>query len=83
MAIAAMDEAASQGLRVPEDISIAGYDDIPAAGAARPPLTTVAQPLMEKGLYAAKMLMTGWEGEPPVVELPTKLVIRNSTGPVN
>ena len=83
MAIAAMDEAVAQGLRVPEDLSIAGYDDIPAAAAAEPPLTTVAQPLLEKGLYAAKMLMEGWEGEPPVVELPTKLLIRDSTGPVN
>jgi DNA-binding LacI/PurR family transcriptional regulator len=82
MAIAAMEEAAAQGLGVPGDVSIAGYDNIPAAAAAIPPLTTVAQPLVDKGLAAAWMLMEGWEGEPPVVSLATKLIVRGSTGPV-
>jgi DNA-binding LacI/PurR family transcriptional regulator len=83
MAIAAMEEAAALGLSVPGDVSIAGYDDIPAAAAATPPLTTVSQPLLEKGLAAASMLMEGWEGEPPVVNLKTKLIARHSTGPVS
>jgi DNA-binding LacI/PurR family transcriptional regulator len=81
LAVAAIQVAGELGLRSPEDISVVGYDDIPAAAEAIPPLTTVAQPLLEKGLYAATMLMDGWEGEPPVVELKTRLVVRRSTGP--
>jgi DNA-binding LacI/PurR family transcriptional regulator len=82
MAIAAMNEAGAMGFAVPDELSVAGYDDIPAAAMATPSLTTVAQPLLEKGLAAATMLMEGWEDEPPVVELGTKLVVRASTGPV-
>ncbi|MHA1571865.1 MAG: LacI family DNA-binding transcriptional regulator, partial [Alphaproteobacteria bacterium] len=50
MAIGAMRAAEALGLKVPGDLSIVGFDDIPAAESARPPLTTVCQPLVEKGL---------------------------------
>ncbi len=44
------------GLRVPEDLSVVGYDDVPEAAAADPPLTTIAQPIVEKGRLAAHMI---------------------------
>jgi LacI family transcriptional regulator len=67
---------------VPEDISIVGFDDIPAAVAAEPQLTTVHQPLLDKGRVAAQ-LATPAEIPGPVrsIELATSLVIRGSSGP--
>ena len=53
-AISAINEA---GLKVPEDISIVGYDDIPLAGYLHPPLTTVRQNPYEKGRHAVKMML--------------------------
>lgn len=77
LALAAMDAARARGLRVPEDLSVVGFDDIPEAAAGTPPLTTVAQPIVEKGRLAAKLIL---EGGPPRVEvLPVKLVVRGST----
>jgi DNA-binding LacI/PurR family transcriptional regulator len=70
-----------RGLRVPQDVSIAGFDDIPEAARSDPPLTTVRQPLREKGTIAARLLLDGWEGPPPTEILPTELIVRDSTGP--
>ncbi len=82
IAIGAMRAAATRGLRVPDALSVAGFDDIPGAAAAQPPLTTVRQPLLEKGLIAGRMILEGWpEDEPPSVLLPAELVVRASTGP--
>lgn len=75
--------AAERGLRVPEDVSITGFDDIPVARWTRTPLglTTVRQPLREKGLTAARLALAGWSaGDPPRVTLPTELMVRGSTG---
>lgn len=57
MALAAMQVAKDNGLKVPEDISFVGFDDIHAAGLADPPLTTVRQPLYEIGRDGAEMLI--------------------------
>lgn len=57
MAIGALQAAQDLGKRVPEDISIVGFDDIPVASYLHPPLTTVHQPLYELGEAAASMLM--------------------------
>jgi LacI family transcriptional regulator len=83
MAFGAMEAALGLGYRVPEDISIVGFDDIPPAADAHPPLTTVHQPLQEMGSTATKLLLDLIEetGEPevPSIRLPTKLIIRQST----
>ncbi|GAB1818823.1 LacI family DNA-binding transcriptional regulator [Herbidospora sp. RD11066] len=71
------------GLRIPEDLSVVGFDDMPAWRAAIPPLTTVRQPLIEMGATATTMLINLAEGEPLLqrrVELGTELMIRGSTG---
>jgi LacI family transcriptional regulator len=76
-------EAARQhGLRVPQDLSIVGFDDLPVARWISPPLTTVRQPLTEMGWTAASMLGDLIEGKPlPTqrVELSTELIVREST----
>jgi DNA-binding LacI/PurR family transcriptional regulator len=82
LAIGALHAAAARGLRVPEDCSITGFDNISAAATAQPPLTTVRQPLLEKGHIAGRLILDGWpEDDPPHILLPTELVIRASTGP--
>jgi LacI family transcriptional regulator len=76
-------EAARQrGLRIPEDLSVVGFDDLPVARWASPPLTTVRQPLAEMGSAAAQMLGDLIEGVPlraNRVELSTELIVREST----
>jgi DNA-binding LacI/PurR family transcriptional regulator len=77
LALAALEAARARGLRVPEDLSIVGFDDVIEAAESDPPLTTVAQPAYEKGRLAARMI---FEGGPPRSELlPVKLVVRGST----
>ncbi|MFI1356982.1 LacI family DNA-binding transcriptional regulator [Streptomyces sp. NPDC020898] len=78
-------EAARElGLRIPEDLSVVGFDDLPIARWVGPPLTTVRQPLMEMAETAAKLVLNlgredGTSGATRV-ELATSLVVRNSTG---
>ncbi|MBO0821301.1 MAG: LacI family DNA-binding transcriptional regulator [Nocardiopsaceae bacterium] len=76
-------EAARQrGLRVPEDLSVVGFDDLPVARWASPPLTTVRQPLAEMGRTAARMLGDLMDGASPPstrIELSTELILREST----
>ena len=76
-------EAARRGgLRVPQDLSIVGFDDLPVARWVSPPLTTVRQPLAEMGRTAAQMLGDLIEGLPlrsSRVELSTELIVREST----
>lgn len=73
-----------QGLRVPEDIAVVGFDDVPLASYVVPTLTTVRQPIYEMGVEAGRialrMIDAGLAGEPHRVTLPTKLVVRNSCG---
>lgn len=59
IAIGALRAASDLGLDVPDDVSVVGFDDVPAASRTRPPLTTVRQPLEEKGERAARMLLDG------------------------
>ncbi|MGN8026354.1 LacI family DNA-binding transcriptional regulator [Microbacterium sp. 22242] len=70
------------GLRIPEDLSLVGYDNLPITEWLNPPLTTVDQPLREMGSLAAQMLITLAEGGSPAstrVDLMTELVVRDST----
>jgi DNA-binding LacI/PurR family transcriptional regulator len=83
MALEAMRSLARLGLRVPEDVSVAGFDDVPEAAAGEPPLTTVRQPYRELGREALSLLMEqiedGRARGPARRELPTELVVRGST----
>lgn len=85
MAMGVMDAIRNRGLRIPDDISVLGFDDIPQAALVRPALTTVRQPLEKMGRVAAQMLLdllASPEQKLQRMELPTKLVIRESCGPV-
>jgi DNA-binding LacI/PurR family transcriptional regulator len=77
VALAILDKARRRGLSVPRELSVTGFDDVPAAVTAVPPLTTVAQPVIEKGRAAARLLLEG--GPPRQVGLPVALVVREST----
>jgi LacI family transcriptional regulator len=82
MAIGALHAARARGLRLPEDLSVVGFDDTPEAEAAHPGLTTVHQPLKELGRMAVSLLvrlMDSHQFEPLHVELATRLVVRSST----
>lgn len=80
-AIGVMSAARSAGLHVPDDLSVVGFDDVPAAEWTNPPLTTVRQPIVEKGRLAARMLIQRMRGEAVDSPAPlrTTLVIRSST----
>lgn len=81
LAQGALAAAAALGLRVPEDLSLIGFDDIPSSAALN--LTTVCQPTAQKGEQAGRALLAVLAGEtPPNVLLPTTLVVRGSTGRV-
>lgn len=72
------------GLRVPEDLSVIGFDDVPDASQFRIPLTTIAQPLYQMGCTAMQTLLSllqGAEVAEPHLTLATSLVVRDSTGP--
>jgi LacI family repressor for deo operon, udp, cdd, tsx, nupC, and nupG len=82
MAIGAMNEAKARGMRVPQDISVVGFDDVPFAASYDPPLTTIRQPFFEMGACAMDALSKLLEGETPdqrQLLLATELVIRRST----
>lgn len=84
MAIGAMQQAKRLGLRVPQDISIVGFDDIQFAEFCDPPLTTVSQPRYEIGRQAMLMLLEllkGKEVQAGSRLLDAKLVIRESAAP--
>lgn len=69
-----------RNIRVPEDVSLVGFDDLPAAQYTIPPLTTVHQPVYELGHMAAQSLLSLIEGHKATVSLPPfKLVVRDST----
>jgi LacI family transcriptional regulator len=90
--VAATDEVAAgvieaarrKTLRVPEDVSIVGFDDTEVGRLLSPPLTTVRQPLREMGrvaLRTALRLATGEQLDSHHVELATEIIVRNSTAP--
>ena len=71
------------GLRVPEDISVVGFDDIPGAAYANPGLTTVRQPLVKMGQIAAQTVVDLIEGRGeyvPEIAIEPEFVVRQSTG---
>jgi LacI family transcriptional regulator len=81
-AIATIEVAKELGLRVPQDLSIVGFDNIPESALCSPPLTTVDQPIRTMGQRAIELLVRLIRGEVPQethVRLATKLVVRQST----
>src|ERR1700694_5179644 len=79
-AIGLMAGARAAGLKIPDDLSVVGYDDLPMAAWTNPALTTVRQPIVEKGRLAARLLIPLMKGR--TVDSPsplgTKLVVRGS-----
>src|SRR5215469_3132510 len=74
------------GMRVPEDISVVGFDDTPGSAFSNPPLTTVRQPLVRMGQIAAQTVVDLIEGRGqfvPEIAIEPELVARQSTGPVS
>ena len=83
-AIGAIHSLREAGLRVPEDVSVVGFDDIPLAAFQNPALTTVRQPLEEMGAAAARALLDRIQGAtefPAEILVEPELAVRKSTGP--
>jgi DNA-binding LacI/PurR family transcriptional regulator len=83
LAIGAIEELKASGFKVPTDVSVAGFDDVPEASRTEPPLTTVRQDSEEKGRRAAKFLLEMLDGQSEEnrhTVLQTQLIIRQSTG---
>ncbi|WP_089154299.1 LacI family DNA-binding transcriptional regulator [Micromonospora sp. NBS 11-29] len=81
MALGVYEAVRRRGLRVPDDVSVVGFDDLPEVRWCSPPLTTVRQPLAEMGALAARTVLRLAQGErvdSPRVELATELVVRDS-----
>jgi LacI family transcriptional regulator len=85
LAIGAMLEARTMGLRVPEDISITGFDDLDFASQLDVGLTTIRVPNREVGELAGDTLLAiiGGQSVPATTIVPTKLIVRQSTGAPN
>jgi alanine racemase len=84
MAIGVLRAARELGLRVPEDLSVVGFDDIDVSQHVNPPLTTVHQPIRRKGESAVRLLLSVVERrdrDPEQLRLETRLIVRASTGP--
>lgn len=86
-AIQVMRSAKSRGLRIPADLSVVGFDNIPESALTEPPLTTVDQSIQALGREAVRLVLaliespSGHTSEPAHVTLPTHLVIRKSCAP--
>jgi len=85
IAFGVINAANQKGLKIPEDISVAGYDDVPYSTISCPALTTVSQPLREKGKTAANLLMEHVCGKTEITQkvFKTKLMIRDSVKDLN
>jgi DNA-binding LacI/PurR family transcriptional regulator len=83
-ALGVYEAAREAGLRIPEDLSVVGFDDLAFTQWSQPPLTTVRQPLLRMGAAAADLVMDLAAGRTPEqerIELATTLVVRRSTAP--
>jgi alanine racemase len=85
-ALGILDAARTLEIKVPKQLSVVGYDDVPAAGYAMPPLTTVRQPIVEKGERSASLLVqvllhSAESREVQQITLAPELIVRQSTAP--
>ena len=86
MALGVMDAARASGLRVPDDLSIIGFDDIPTASLMQPGLTTIRQATDDIADAAVRTLMRQIDTRTMSserIEFPSRLIVRGSTGPLN
>ena len=89
MAVGCLEALAAAGVAVPDEVAVAGFDDIPIARFATPPLTTVRPPVAQQGLEAFEWLVTAINRQgrtrtrpgPRTQPLPTTLIVRGSTDP--
>jgi LacI family transcriptional regulator len=84
MALAVSETVTARGLAIPGDVSIVGFDNVPESALATPALTTVEQPIRQMGVEAVRILTELFADparEPERVVLPTRLVVRSSSGP--
>lgn len=84
IALGAVDALAAAGLKVPDDVSVVGFNDMPFADRMQPPLTTIAVPQYHIGVEAARMLLERLQNPtapPKRLLLPSELVLRKSTAP--
>lgn len=84
LALTVLDALRQQGVRVPEEVSVAGFDDIPGAATSLPGLTTMRQPMTKIGEQAAETLLAFIDGKTevkPFTLLATELISRQSTAP--
>jgi LacI family transcriptional regulator len=86
LAIGILERLRERGVRVPEELSVVGFDNIFGADFCSPPLTTLASPIEDAGRVAASLLLSGFtplglKSPPRSVLLPTHLIVRASTGP--
>lgn len=82
MALGAMAELSAAGLRVPDDVSLVGYNDLPTVGHLQPPLTTVRYPSLDVGERAGSMALALLAGDRPAdITLDPELIVRGSTCP--
>ena len=85
LAVGVLAAARQLGLRVPNDLSVVGWDDLPSARASGPALTTVSQSLHDQGRTCARLLISATRGELAPDDLvhlaPWQLITRDSTGP--
>jgi LacI family transcriptional regulator len=83
MAIGALRALRDAGRRVPEDVAVVGFDDMPFAERAEPPLTTMRQPVLRTGVVATETLIELIEdpqAQPRRILMPTDLIVRDSCG---
>jgi DNA-binding LacI/PurR family transcriptional regulator len=83
-AIGAMRAFQEAGLRIPQDVSVVGFDDVSIASFSLPALTTVRQPMLKMGRIAAQTIVDRIEGHAPFISeiaVEPELVVRNSTAP--
>jgi DNA-binding LacI/PurR family transcriptional regulator len=82
MAVGALRAIHDRGKRVPDDIALIGYDDLPLAAYTSPPLTSVHQPISDMGAHAVRVLVELIRGQSSAtsVRLPARLVVRESCG---
>ena len=83
MAFGAMKAVEESGLKIPQDVSVVGYDDIALASMTKPPLTSVRTPMTQMGSIAGELIIRLLEGETPQphhIDVPVELVIREFTG---
>lgn len=79
LAIGALSAARELSIDVPSQLSVVGFNDLPSAATTEPPLTTVRQPLIDKGREAAKLLFEGTATDETHIPLEAELIVRGST----